>query len=108
MTIDFKLEYNLREKRLRVIDGSFQGNWISCEKTDKFENPIFHLEKKEDWCLIRSSKNNDWLIMLVEYNNHFYNSFQRNDYDKNSFIFGKFEEVEKVNGRWEKINYQYN
>jgi len=105
MTINFKLEYNLRERTLRVIDDNSQGNWISCEKTDKFENPIFQLDKKENWCLIRSSKNNDWLIMLIEYKNHFYNSFQKNHYDSDSFIFGKFQEVEKVDGRWERVNY---
>ena len=103
MSKELIIEYDELAKKITVKEADYEIENISSERTNQFGNPIFDLFNWNGFCSISKTMKGDYFNLFMKLNNKYYRAFQKIDEYSEITIFRNFNEVEKVNGKWEKV-----
>lgn len=104
MSKDLTIEYNQLEEEIVIKDAGHIVERITSERVNQFGYPIFDIRNWNGSCTISRTMRGDHFNLFLKLNDKYYKSFQRIDEDRDFEIFRNFNEVEKINGKWERIN----
>ena len=110
MTIKFNLEYNPKTQQLKIIDDNpFNNVWLGADSFDRFNNPNFELSHSYGHWTIKTSRSEEWYIASGRIQRRNYSSFQKIEGGKETFIFSRFNEVERTeDGKWVNVDNNWN
>ena len=103
MSKDLTIEYNQSEEEIIIKDNDHTIEAVKSNRNNQFGYPIFNLQNWNGSCTISRTMRGDYFNVLLKLNNSYYKTFKKIEDDRDFEIFRNFEEVEKVNGRWERV-----
>lgn len=104
MSKDLTIEYNEFSNSIVIKEAGYEIEKVESERENKFGQPIFDLYGWNGWCSVSLTKKGDHFKLFLKLNNKYYNSFQKVDEASKFIIFRNFNEIEKVDGKWENKN----
>lgn len=103
MSNDLTIEYNQLDEEITIRESDYEIERIKSKRVNQFGYPIFDLPNWNGSCTISRTMRGDYFNLFLKLNNKYYKAFRKINEYEDSTMFRNFDEVEKVNGKWEKV-----